>query len=239
MMTFSIQSLKIIGASADASRICYILYPFDILHDWIEGAAGKYGVSIAVVTGIDWDNALTPWKAKGVPAGTPDFAGNAPLFLKLLKEEVMPQTERRLGIEPDAERTLAGDSLSGLFTLWQWLGCDLFDNIISLSGSFWYEGFVKWVKSVSIPPKKGRACFLLGNREVQAKVPQFRSVQTDTVEVVRYLATHGIRDFFELVPGNHYQYPIPRLERAFGWMFGPQSKTPSNEASSALLSEST
>lgn len=239
MMTFSIRNLKITAVGADASRICYILYPFDGLHDWIEGAAVEYGVSIAVVTGIDWDNALTPWKAKGVPAGSPDFAGEAPEFLRLLREEVMPQTERRLGIEPDAERTLAGDSLSGLFTLWQWLGCDLFDNIISLSGSFWYEGFVEWVKSVSIPQKKGRAYFLLGNREALARVPQFRSVQTDTVEIVKYLAAHGISDFFELVPGNHYQNAIPRLDRAFGWMFGGQSKTPSNEASSALLSEST
>lgn len=49
--------------------------------------------------------------------------------------------------------------LSGLFTLWQWMIDDTFRNIICLSGSFWYEGFVGWIRSFEIPRKTGKAYF--------------------------------------------------------------------------------
>lgn len=227
MKTFTIQNLKISASAVNSSRICYILSPFDELDGWAQQASLYYGVSIVVITGIDWDNALTPWKAKGVPTGSPDFEGEAAGFLSLLRGKVIPVVEKQLNISPNPERTLTGVSLSGLFTLWQWLECDEFQNIISISGSFWYEGFVKWVESVNIPAKKGRAYFLLGNKEAQTPVPQFRSVQTDTVEIVRYLREHGIDISFELVPGNHYQYGLQRLERSFAWMFGSNRETTS------------
>lgn len=59
-------------------RVCYVLYPLDILSEWIEKAARNFDVSIVVVTGMDWDNDLTPWPAKGEPQGCPDFKGNVP-----------------------------------------------------------------------------------------------------------------------------------------------------------------
>lgn len=220
MQTFTVQNLKLTTSIGNKNRICYILSPFDMLDEWIDGAAKHFNVSIAIVTRIDWDNALTPWAATGVPTGSPDFKGEAPEFLKLLKNEVIPEVEQKAAISPNAERTLLGISLSGLFTLWQWIECDLFKNIISISGSFWYEGFVDWIKSATIPQKQGRAYFMLGNKEAKSPVPQFQPVQVDTTEIVKYLATKGINDFFELVPGNHYQYGIQRLNRAMTWMFG-------------------
>lgn len=220
MLRLKINNLKVTVVKAGSDRICYILYPLDILDRWMNDTAKRFGVSIAVVTQIDWDNQLTPWKATGVPAGTPDFAGVAARFLSLLRESVIPQVERQLDMSPDVERTLAGVSLSGLFALWQWLRCDEFTNIMSLSGSFWYDGFVEWVKSHTVPAKKGRAYFLLGDKECRSDVPQFREIQTDTVEIVDFLASQGINDFFEIVPGNHYQYGEQRLDRAFSWIYG-------------------
>lgn len=220
MQIFDIQGIRI-GATgrSDAARICYVLSPFDDLGEWAEEAAGRYGLAIAVVSQMDWDNDLTPWPAKGVPAGSPDFEGRAPEFLKLLTGTIVPAVERRLGISRGTERTLCGVSLSGLFTLWQWLLCDEFRNIISLSGSFWYEGFAAWAESRAVPAGKGRAYFLLGNKEAQSPVPQFRPVQTDTETIVNYLKAKGISATFELVPGNHYQNALPRLDRAFTRMF--------------------
>lgn len=207
-------------AAEAADRICYVLYPFDGLGDWIEGAMQKYGVSFAVVTGMDWDNDLTPWPAPGEPPGSPDFEGNAAEFLKTLTARVIPEVERRLHIAPKAERTLLGVSLSGLFTLWQWMVSDTFHNIISLSGSFWYDGFVEWIKSRPLPSRSGRAYFLLGNKECRTRVKAFQPVQTDTEEIVEYLRSNGIDDFFELVPGDHYHNGEQRLARALAWMFG-------------------
>lgn len=220
MQTFSIDNLQITAVAGPTDRICYLLYPFATLHDWLAAEAPKFGVAVAVITRMDWDDDLTPWPAKGQPPGCPDFQGRAPGFLAKLQTDVLPAVEKRLGIAPGAERTLAGVSLSGLFTLWQWMLCDSFANIISLSGSFWYEGFAAWIESRPVPKKTGRAYFLLGNQEAHTKVKAFQPVQTDTEAIVASLRRQGIAVDFELVPGNHYQYGEQRLTRAFTRMFG-------------------
>lgn len=220
MQTFSIDNLQITAVAGPTDRICYLLYPFATLHDWLLAAAPKFGVTVAVITRMDWDDDLTPWPAKGQPPGCPDFKGRAPRFLAKLQTDVLPAVEKRLGIAPGAERTLAGVSLSGLFTLWQWMLCDTFTNIISLSGSFWYEGFAAWIESHPVPKKTGRAYFLLGNQEAHTNVKAFQPVQTDTEAIVASLRRQGIAVDFELVPGNHYQYGEQRLTRAFTRMFG-------------------
>lgn len=200
-------------------RVCYVLYPLDILGEWIEKAARNFDVSIVVVTGMDWDNDLTPWPAKGEPQGSPDFKGNAPKFLSMLISDIIPEVERNIKLSVNVERTLVGVSLSGLFSLWQWIKSDTFSNIISLSGSFWYDGFIKWLKSQPIPVKVGKAYFLLGNQEAKTKVKAFQMIQNDTQQVVSYLEDKGFNVLFELVPGNHFQYGEERLNRAFTWMF--------------------
>ena len=220
MQTFTIANLRITAVGGVAGRICYVLYPRAALGEWIEQAAQKYGVSIAVVTGMDWDDDLTPWPAPGQPPGSPAFRGLAQTFLTTLTTRVVPEVEGRLGIAAGAERTLAGVSLSGLFTLWQWMLGDTFRNIISLSGSYWYDGFVDWIKSRPVPPKTGRAYFLLGNQEAHTRVKAFQCVQIVTTAIVTRLHAHGIDDTLDIVPGDHYQNPIPRLDRAFAWMFG-------------------
>lgn len=220
MITLKIDNLTVQAIGASTDRICYVLFPLDGPQGWMEALAQRLDVSIAVITGMDWDNDLTPWAAKGVPAGSPDFQGNAAQFLSTLTSRVIPAVEQTLHIAAGAERTLVGVSLSGLFTLWQWMLCDTFRNIISLSGSFWYEGFAQWITSHPVPKKQGKAYFLLGNQEAKTRVKAFQSVQTDTVEIVQYLHNNGIYCQFELVPGNHYEYGQQRFIRAMAWMYG-------------------
>ena len=196
-------------------KIAYILYPMDILGNWIEPAAEKYGVTIVAITGMDWQNVFSPWPAPGVPAGDPDFKGESPEFLKLLQTQVIPGIEKTLQIDTEVERNLVGVSMSGLFTLWEWMECDTFNNIASLSGSFWYEGFIDWMKRIKIPHKSGMAFFLLGDRESRSNVKAYDSVGINTTEIIRLLKDAGIKAVFESVPGNHFADAIPRLEKAF------------------------
>ena len=208
-------------------RIAYILYPMDTLSGWIEAAAQKYDTTIVVITDMDWQNVFSPWPAPGVPKGTPDFKGESPEFLKLLQEKVIPQIETTLGMDKDVERSLVGVSMSGLFALWQWMVCDEFTNIASLSGSFWYDGFVDWTKGISIPAKSGKGYFLLGDQEPKSKVKAFSSVGVDTQEIISLLRNSGIAVEFQSVPGNHYSDPISRLEKAFSALFTSAPTKPS------------
>lgn len=98
---------------------------------------------------------------------------------------------------------------------------DFFLNIASLSRSFWYDRFTRWILSNPVPEKTGKAYFLLGDQEAKTSIEAFRPVQTDTEEIVRHLHDTGVRGQFELVPDNHYQHAIPRLDRALIHIFNP------------------
>lgn len=188
MRKIEIDSLHCLCAdNGTKDRVAYILYPMDILADWIGPASIKYGVTIVVITGMDWQNVFSPWPARGVPAGSPDFAGKSPDFLSLLQTKVIPQIESDLFIDKNVRRTLVGVSMSGLFALWQWMVCDTFFNIASLSGSFWYEGFLEWMQGLKIPTRQGRAFFLLGDRESKSSVKAFDTVGRNTNEIISLL----------------------------------------------------
>lgn len=225
-----VRDLKIDGldclccsSSDDKGKIAYILYPVSgMLDEWIERAAEKYGTAIAVVTGMDWQNVFSPWYAKGVPAGSPDFKGESPEFLAELRDKIVPAVETALGVDCTDERTLVGVSMSGLFALWQWMECDTFRNIACLSGSFWYDGFMDWMASRTIPGKSGSAFFLLGEQEAKSRVKEFNTVSANTSAIVKRLDRCGIRVRFESVPGNHYSDPIPRLDAAFSALYTPR-----------------
>lgn len=218
--TLEIENLKCLcSLSGPADRIAYILYPMDMLADWIGTAARRYDTNIVVITGMDWQNVFSPWPARGVPKGDPDFKGESPEFLDLLRQKVVPEVESSLGLNGGVTRTLVGVSMSGLFALWQWMVCDTFTNIASLSGSFWYEGFLEWMKSRTIPHKTGKAYFLLGDQESRSKVKAFDTVGVNTREIITLLDDAGIVTEFQSVAGNHYSDPLPRLDKAFSAIY--------------------
>lgn len=218
--TFEIDGLTCLCCVAPKSEtITYILYPMDILSDWIEAAAQKFGTTIVVITGMDWDDDLTPWPAKGVPKGCPDFKGLAPQFLRKLGV-VVGSVESKLGLTATPlTRNLVGVSLSGLFTLWQWAQSSLFNSIASLSGSFWYDGFVDWFNRQDFRAKKGKAFFLLGSKESHTNIKAFQSVGVNTQTIVNALKSAGVNTLYETVPGDHYYQPIERLNRAMTALF--------------------
>lgn len=204
----------LISAYDGSRRLVYILYPMDILDGWIDEAVEKYRVSIAVITGMDWDNVFSPWPALGQPPGSPDFKGESEEFLRHLQTLVIPQIESLMDYADVPVRTLVGVSMSGLFALWQWMVCDTFADIASLSGSFWYPGFIEWFKAQPLSKTKGKAFFLLGTQEPKSPVKAFRPVGENTEEIVDLLKKAGIQVEFQWVAGNHYANPLPRLDSA-------------------------
>lgn len=206
------------ATSALSDRITYLLYPMDVLELWLPQAAEKYHTSIVCVTGIDWDNALSPWPAPGEPPGSPDFKGRAPEFLDMLISHVVPMAEKALGCKPNPDRALVGVSMSGLFALWQRFVSSFFPTVASLSGSFWYPGFADWVEKQTPVVAGGAVYMLLGDKESRSPIVAFQSVATDTQKVLRRLQQLGIKTEFESVPGNHFAHPLPRLNKAFDWL---------------------
>lgn len=192
----------------------------DDLIDGLKGLSEQYGVSIAVIDAVNWNNDLTPWPAEGVFKKAKPFGGKASSFLERLTNEILPKTEEEWGIK-DAERTLLGVSLSGLFAVWSAFNTDAFTNIISLSGSLWYDGFTDWMKGKAPSPQLKKICMLLGEKEKNSKEKRMASVEEQTLAAADLLK-HESQALvtFELVEGTHFSPITPRLEHAFDIVFG-------------------
>ena len=203
--------------------ICYMILPEGIkgeLCDGLKGLSEKHGISIVVIEAVDWNDDLTPWPAAGVFKKAKPFGGRAASFLNKLTDEIIPKTEKDLGIE-NAERTLLGVSLSGLFAVWAAFNTDAFTNIISISGSLWYDNFVEWMKDQTTLPQLKKVCMLLGEKEKNSKEKRMATVEERTLVAADILkAKSQVAVSFELVEGTHFSPIMPRLERAFEVAFG-------------------
>ena len=200
-----------------SNKICYMILPEGIkgeLYDGLKGLSEKHGISIVLIEDVNWNDDLTPWPAVGVFKKAKPFGGKAAAFLNKLTHEIIPETERDLGIE-DAERTLLGVSLSGLFAVWAAFNTDAFANIISISGSLWYDGFVEWMKEQRPSPQLKKVCMLLGEKEKNAKEKRMATVEERSLAVADILkAKSKAAVSFELVEGTHFSPIMPRLELA-------------------------
>ena len=225
MQKFKIEDLECVLARANAGvgaksagRTVYMIYPMlvEMSDTWIQEMADTYGADIVMVyvPAADWNNYLTPWPEPGETSDSPPFGGGAEAFRHTLESKVVAEVEKITGPKDAECRYLVGVSLSGLYTLWQWMQSEVFGSIGCLSGSFWYEGFMEWFSGVSVPDKKGKAYFLLGTAEPHAHIKAYRSVGVNTEAVVARLKKAGIAAEFEWVPGNHFSDPVGRAERA-------------------------
>ena len=200
-------------ASYPSDRICYVILPEKLKeseHQWLESMATRHEGNFVVISGVNWEEDLTPWKAPGLKTG--EFSGKAQYFLEMLKGDLFFNLEISLQIKK-AERSLVGVSLSGLFAVWASIGMPLFSSVGSVSGSFWYDGFLEWMKK-NTDTVTGRYYFSLGNKEKDGKNKRLASVEETTLEAVDLLKSVGKKVTFEYNEGNHFGPLIERIEKA-------------------------
>ena len=198
-----------------SDHVVYIIYPelLPFKKEWLKEMSSKYRFNIAVIyiPADGWNDMLTPWAEPGETPDSPPFAGKALQTIQSIQNEVIPDCEKILDVKCN-RRDLLGVSLSGLFTLWQWILYDTFESIASLSGSFWYPGFIQWFDKVNVPKKSGKAYFLLGVKEPKAWIKAYRTVGVNTEAVVEKLKANGINTTFQWVEGDHFADPLQRAE---------------------------
>mgnify|MGYP006874631481 FL=1 len=200
-------------ASYTSDRICYVILPEKLKeseHQWLEEIAERYLATFVVISGVNWEEDLTPWKAPGLKSG--EFTGKANYFLEMLKGDLFFNLEISLKIRKP-RRSLVGVSLSGLFAVWS-TGCmPLFEAVGSVSGSLWYDGFLEWMKSQEEFHSE-RYYFSLGDKEKDGKNKRLASVEEATLEAVDLLKSVGKEVIFEYNEGNHFGPLIERIEKA-------------------------
>lgn len=208
--------MKIDIAQFASDRICYILSPEGLKSEgkeWMQTAAEEFKGNIVIISDIDWNNDLTPWKAPGVFKKEKDFGGNADLFLKDLTNRLIPSIENEIGIE-NAHRYLVGISLSGLFAIWASTQTDKFSGIASISGSLWYNDFAQRFTEMTVNPAIRKFFLSLGVREKNSKDARMATVEVATSHIVETIKNNGFPVEYVIDEGTHFSPLIPRLQKA-------------------------
>ena len=172
--------------------------------------------SLAAVSGLRWEDDLTPWPIPPIMKGASPCAGQADAYIAQLTGGILPKVLEALPAAP-AYIALAGYSLAGLFALYAMYRTDRFARVASASGSLWYPDIVAFAKSHA-PIRQPDALYLsLGDREGKTRNPLMRPVEDNTRALADFYREAGIHIGFEMNPGGHFNDPNGRMARAIAW----------------------
>lgn len=185
------------------------------LADTVRQANGR--CALITVTGFDWNRDLSPWPAPKVFARGEDFQGRAKEFLDFLIRELLPEAEGSLGF-PVRDRGLLGYSMAGLFAVYAMYQTSLFQRVGSVSGSLWFDGWVRYAKTHSV---QGHPCIYLslGKQERSARNPRMAAVKDCTEELTDWW-NERFPVIYEINPGGHFAEPEKRMRRAVESLLG-------------------
>ena len=200
--------------TTESDDVCYVLLPERMKEadmNWLEEVVQKYPVNIVAISGMKWNDDLTPWKAPALNPKEEDFKGKAKNFLSSLLSDLFINTEQSLRLN-HPKRHLIGISLSGLFSLWASIETNKFNSVASISGSLWYDGFVEWFKEQEL--LADRYFLSLGDKEVKAKNERLASIGTCTESILQIIQDKSKEVTFISDEGNHFEFFKERLEKA-------------------------
>lgn len=175
------------------------------------------GFNLVTISGLHWNQELSPWPIETVVSRDDRFTGGAPELLPLLTGEVVPQVERLLDAPP-TWRCLAGYSLGGLFAVWTAFQTDLFTRILSASGSMWFPGWLEYAHEHQLAAPLQGIYLSVGDKEITSRNAVLQTVGERTQALAQLMADRGIPATFQLNPGNHFKNPPLRVVKGIKWL---------------------
>jgi len=186
---------------------------------------GCSGFNLVTISGLHWNQELSPWRVDTVVSRDDNFSGEASQWLPLLTGEVVPQVERLLDAPP-TWRLLAGYSLAGLFAVWTAFQSDLFTRVLSASGSMWYPGWLEYAQQHETAVPLQGVYLSVGDKESTSRNAVLQTVGERTQALADLLASRGVNVKFELNPGNHFKNPPLRVAKGIKWLMQQDNKNP-------------
>ena len=170
---------------------------------------GCTSINLLVVGNIDWNHDMSPWYMSSIYSKEKSFSGGADEYLKLLIDEILPKAKELIEGEPKFIG-ISGYSLAGLFAVYAMYKTDVFDRVVSMSGSLWFSDFIEYCKRNEYKRLPDKIYFSLGDKEANTRNPVLKTVQDKTIELSEYFNSLGTEVIFELNPGNHFTDTILR-----------------------------
>lgn len=195
-------------------------------------AHGELGELLLV--GIEPKNRLdeyTPWYAKALSDKYADFGGQGFRYLSFLVEELKPYIDREYKTDSRRQQTgMIGASLGGLISIYAAYLCpNVFGKIGSISGSFWYEGFIDFMQSKNVDP--GLKIYMdVGSVEGIEKQSIQKEMVLKTKEAYTILLNNGLtreRLQFVLEEGAPHDriFFSKRFPEAVKWLYSNETES--------------
>ena len=200
--------------------------PLVVLNNYVQSGGEIYqkclqlgcpDFSLAEISGLNWNDDLSPWAIPSVGGNESPFGGKADDYLALLLGSVLPAVKAKLNSQPSSVM-LSGYSLAGLFALYAATKCDAFRAVASCSGSMWFPKFREYVAGCNASKLPRVIYFSLGDREARTKNQILKTVEENTLAIKTNLAENGIKTVFEKNKGNHFQQTSLRTAKGIKWI---------------------
>lgn len=170
----------------DSQTVCYFFMAERINIEPVEG------VRLVMIYPHDWNYCMTPWKYHDKNMGK---TGGGEEFLSWFISEIYDEKYQR--------QYIGGYSLGGLFALFAACEKELFDGVMSVSGSLWYPGALEYFKEKSIGERIGKIYMSLGDKESLTKNAEREKVGFNTEKLAEVFGkTKEV--FFEYNRGGHF-----------------------------------
>lgn len=150
----------------------------------------------------DWNYCMTPWKYQNKNMGK---TGGGEEFLSWFASEIYDEKYQR--------QYIGGYSLGGLFALFAACEKELFDGVMSVSGSLWYPGALEYFNEKSIGKRIGKIYMSLGDKEALTKNAEREKVGFNTEKLAEVFGkTKEV--FFEYNRGGHFTDISERIAKS-------------------------
>lgn len=170
----------------DSQTVCYFFMAEKINIEPVEG------VRLVMIYPYDWNYCMTPWKYHDKNMGK---TGGGEEFLSWFISEIYDEKYQR--------QYIGGYSLGGLFALFAACEKELFDGVMSVSGSLWYPGALEYFNEKSIGKRIGKIYMSLGDKESLTKNAEREKVGFNTEKLAEVFGkTKEV--FFEYNRGGHF-----------------------------------
>lgn len=170
----------------DSQTVCYFFMAERINIEPVEG------VRLVMIYPYDWNYCMTPWKYYDKNMGK---TGGGEEFLSWFISEIYDEKYQR--------QYIGGYSLGGLFALFAACEKELFDGVMSVSGSLWYPGALEYFNEKSIGKRIGKIYMSLGDKESLTKNAEREKVGFNTEKLAEVFGrTKEV--FFEYNRGGHF-----------------------------------
>lgn len=149
-------------------------------------------IIVIAIEPLDRFAEYTPWFQESMVSWVEYFEGSGDFYLSFLIEDLFPYLEERYDIK-FKNKYLAGASLGGLISSYGIFKYpDYFKGGIFVSASFWYEGFINYLKTLEYVGPRFKIYMDVGSEEKPGRISLFKDVVEETKLVYEIFLELGL-----------------------------------------------